>query len=216
MNKLALMVSAAVAATLLAGCAGARQQAAQASGNPFATTSFEDILHHDFADKGQAKVSRLQQTHTQYECYKYDYLGAKMPQATAKAIEAGALARVAYPADGQYLGNWKAGLKVAEDGKGMQWSDKPGVPNGGNCLACHHMIANDPSQGTIGPDLYHYGKLRGEGQAVLKYTWARIYDSSAFNACSFMPPFGAHKILTEQQMKDVMALLLNPHSPVNQ
>ena len=185
-------------------------------GDPFATASFQSILHHDFTSKGQAKVSRLKQTPTQYECSRYDALGTAMPASVAQGIESRALSRVVYPADGQYLGNWKAGLKVAENGKGMQWSDKPGSVNGGNCLACHHMIANDPSQGTIGPDLYHYARLRGNTPAVLKYTWARIYDSAAFNACSFMPPFGAHRILTEQQMKDVMALLMNPDSPVNQ
>jgi sulfur-oxidizing protein SoxX len=30
-----------------------------------------------------------------------------------------------------------------------------------------------------------------------------------------MPDFGEHHILTEQQMKDVMALLMDPNSPVN-
>ena len=30
-----------------------------------------------------------------------------------------------------------------------------------------------------------------------------------------MPRFGHNGILTEQQMKDLIALLLDPHSPVN-
>ena len=215
MNKYALLVSAALGTAMLAGCAGTTQEAAGPGGNPFATASFQSIIKHDFADKGQAKVSRLKQTQSQYECSKYAYLGEAVPADVAKEIESKALSGVVYPADGKYLGNWKEGLKVAEDGKGMQWSDKPGTPNGGNCMACHRMIANDPSQGTIGPALYHYGKLRGDSEAVLKYTWARIYNSESFNSCSFMPPFGAHKILTEQQMKDVMALLMDPNSPVN-
>ncbi len=216
MKTFAFLASAALGAAVLAGCAGDQQTASAAAGNPFATPSFRGIVQHDFADKGQAKVSRLKQTQAQYECSKYDYLGKPMPEALAKSLEAKAQAAVVYPADGKYLGDWKAGLKIAENGKGMQWSDKPGTPNGGNCLACHHVIANDPSQGNIGPDLYHYAKLRGSSEAMLKYTWARIYDSGAFNACSYMPPFGAHKILTQQQLKDVMALLMDPHSPVNQ
>lgn len=215
MNRLAVMVSAALGAAVLAGCAGGKQEAMGPGGNPFATASFQGILNNDFQSKGQAKLTRLQQTDAQYECSKYDYLGSKMPEDMSRALEARAQAAVVYPADGRYLGDWKAGLKIAEDGKGMQWSDKPSEPNGGNCLACHKMIANDPSQGNIGPELYHYEKLRGNGEAILKYTWARIYDSGAFNACSYMPPFGAHKILTEQQMKDVMALLMDPNSPVN-
>ncbi|MDE2120591.1 MAG: sulfur oxidation c-type cytochrome SoxX [Betaproteobacteria bacterium] len=215
MNKFALFASAALGAAVLAGCAGAKQESAGAAGNPFATASFQSIMKNDFTDKGQAKVSRLKQTDAQYECSKYDYLGKPMPEALSKSLEAKAQAEVVYPADGKYLGDWKEGLKIAEDGKGMQWSDKPTSPNGGNCLACHKMIANDPSQGNIGPELYHYAKLRGDSEAVLKYTWARIYNSGAFNACSYMPPFGAHKILTQQQMKDVMALLMDPNSPVN-
>ena len=102
-----------------------------------------------------------------------------------------------------------------ENGKGKQWSDNPDKPSGGNCLACHEMVKNDPSQGNIGPSLVDYGKLRGNSEAILKYTWGRIYDSAAYNACSWMPSFGAHHILTEQQMKDVMALLMDPKSPVN-
>lgn len=213
MKRATLIVLAGAAAAALAGCAGMDQSAS--SGNPFETASFQSILKKDFVSKGQATVDRLQQTPAQEACSKYAYLGQPMPADLSKQIEAQATAGVAYPKDGQYMGDWKAGLKIAEDGKGMQWSDKPGTPNGGNCLACHEMIKNDPSQGNIGPSLLHYGKLRGNSEAILKYTWARIYDSQAFNACSFMPPFGANHILTEQQMKDVMALLMDPKSPVN-
>jgi L-cysteine S-thiosulfotransferase len=49
-----------------------------------------------------------------------------------------------------------------------------------------------------------------------KYVYGKVYDSQAFAACSAMPRFGAHGILTEQQIKDVVALLLDPKSPVNQ
>ncbi|HZV94210.1 MAG TPA: sulfur oxidation c-type cytochrome SoxX, partial [Caldimonas sp.] len=34
--------------------------------------------------------------------------------------------------------------------------------------------------------------------------------------CSIMPRFGAAHILTTKQMQDIMALLLDPNSPVNQ
>ncbi|MFA9275470.1 MAG: hypothetical protein ACEQSE_11415 [Candidatus Aquirickettsiella gammari] len=51
---------------------------------------------------------------------------------------------------------------------------------------------------------------------ILKYTWSKLYSSHAYNACSVMPRYGAGGILTEQQMQDVMALLLDPKSPINQ
>ena len=47
------------------------------------------------------------------------------------------------------------------------------------------------------------------------YTWGKIWNSHAYNACSQMPRFGDAGILTEAQIKDVMALLLDPNSPVN-
>jgi len=50
----------------------------------------------------------------------------------------------------------------------------------------------------------------------LVYTWNRINNSKAYNACSNMPRFGHFNLLTQEQMQDVMALLLDPQSPVNQ
>jgi len=50
----------------------------------------------------------------------------------------------------------------------------------------------------------------------VKYTWGKIYNAKAFNACTNMPRFGHAGILTQDQMKDIMALLLDPNSPVNQ
>ncbi|MBS1135965.1 MAG: soxX [Burkholderiaceae bacterium] len=60
-----------------------------------------------------------------------------------------------------------------------------------------------------------YGKLRGNSEAVVKYTWGKIWNTHAYNLCSQMPRYGDAGILTEAQIKDVMALLLDPNSPVN-
>jgi len=51
---------------------------------------------------------------------------------------------------------------------------------------------------------------------VQRYTFGKIYNSEAFAACTNMPRFGHKGILSEQQIKDVTALLLDPASPVNQ
>ena len=72
------------------------------------------------------------------------------------------------------------------------------------------------SYGTIGPSLFQFGKTRGYTEEMRKYVYAKVYNSEAFNACSNMPRFGHNGILTEQQMKDLTALLLDPASPVNQ
>ena len=52
-------------------------------------------------------------------------------------------------------------------------------------------------------------------KAIVEYTWAKIWNSRAFNACTKMPSAGHKGILDEQQIKHVMALLLDPQSPVN-
>jgi L-cysteine S-thiosulfotransferase len=57
--------------------------------------------------------------------------------------------------------------------------------------------------------------VRGNTPEMQKYTFAKIYNAEGFNACSSMPRFGHQGILTEQQIKDVVALLMDPASPVN-
>ena len=168
-----------------------------------------------FRDKNEATVDRLEQSEAQRLCTQ-DALRPLKP-AQRKQIEQQAAAAVRYPADGNYLGDWKEGEKVAQNGRGLQSSDQKGTPAGGNCYACHQLDKKEIAFGNIGPSLQQYGKLRGgPTPETLKYTWAKIYNSHAFQACSVMPRFGAAGILTEKQLQDVMALLLAPDSPVNQ
>lgn len=174
---------------------------------------FQSVLKSSFKAKGQAGLDRLTQTEQQAACS--GPVGMPLPPNAAK-IQAEAQASVKVPADGQYLGSWEAGEKIAQTGTGMQFSDDPAKPNGGNCYACHELAARELSFGNLGPSLKQYGKLRGNSEPMLKYTWTRIWNTHAFNPCAHMPRFGAAGILTEQQIKDVMALLFDPASPVNQ
>ena len=141
---------------------------------------------------------------------------ATLPASEAQRIEAEQKAMIQYPADGRYVGDWKAGEKIAQAGKGKQWNDDPAQPGGGNCYACHELTKQELSFGTIGPSLYHFGKNRGYTPDMQKYVYGKVYNPQAFAACSSMPRFGQHGILTEEQIKDVVALLMDPHSPVNQ
>lgn len=171
------------------------------------------LLKSDFKSKGPATIERMvNQDEAQALCSEYT---KDLPKEKAATLEAAQLKAVKYPGDGKYLGNWKAGEAIAQNGRGMQSSDKAGSTNGGNCYACHQLTKEEISFGNIGPSLYHYGKLRGQSEEILKYTWAKIYNAQAFNACSAMPRFGHKGILDEKQIKDVMALLLDPASPVN-
>lgn len=176
---------------------------------------FQRVIDSSFKAKGQATLDRLEQSTLQKACSSVGGDPSLLHSKVRARLEKEAMDSVVYPADGNYLGDWKAGEKIAQSGKGLQWSDDPSKPAGGNCYACHQITAKEISYGNIGPSLASYGKTRGNSEEIMKYTWARIWNSHAFNACNNMPRFGAAGILTEQQIKDVMALLLSPDSPVN-
>jgi sulfur-oxidizing protein SoxX len=173
------------------------------------------LLLASFKTKGQANLERVNQTDLQKACSLAETAPGGLPDAKRTELQNAALSAVKYPVDGQYLGDWKAGEKIAQSGKGFQFNDKEGSTAGGNCYACHQLAPQELAYGNIGPSLYQYGKLRGSSDAIMKYTWAKIWNSHAYNACSNMPRFGAEGILTEDQLKDVMALLMAPDSPVN-
>ena len=139
----------------------------------------------------------------------------RVPADLADKIMARERARIVFPQDGQWLGNWKDGFKIANSGQGNQFSDPPGTVAGGNCYACHQLDPAEVSYGTLGPSLKGFGKARDFDAAEAKAAFAKIYDSQATVACSIMPRFGANKVLTEQQIKDLAAYLFDPESPVN-
>ena len=79
---------------------------------------------------------------------------------------------------------------VAEKGKEVAFDRKKG-----NCLACHAM--DDGSlPGNIGPPLVSM-KLRFPDKDVLR---AQIWDATVRNPNSIMPPFGRHKMLSEEEI----------------
>jgi sulfur-oxidizing protein SoxX len=181
-----------------------------------------DIIKNSFQDRGIAKVDRLVQDDANRECAAADVAGKPIDPTVAKAIEAANMKTVEWPTDGKFIGDWKEGEKIAQSGRGMTWTDKAGDANGGNCYNCHQISKEEISFGTLGPSLYNYGKLRGVtdpgsagGKAIVEYTWGKLWNSRAYNACSQMPRVGHMAILNEKQLKDVMALLLDPASPVN-
>jgi sulfur-oxidizing protein SoxX len=138
------------------------------------------------------------------------------PGAVAEAIRQREKATIVYPADGKLLGDWKKGETIAQSGYGLRFTDyPPRSANGGNCYACHQMTTQEVSYGTLGPSLLAYGKNRQFSEADSKAAYDKIYDSHAAFPCSNMPRFGTNKILTIEQIKDLVALLMSPDSPVN-
>ncbi len=221
-TKHILALSAMVA--IVAGCAGG-------SGAPSGTPSTAEldaltqkIIQADFHDKGIVKVSEaFRDDETIRACNAADVAGKPLDAATAKRIEEANLKTIKWPSNGKYLGDWKEGEKIAQSGRGMTWTDKAGSVNGGNCYNCHQIDKKEISFGTIGTSLYNYGKIRGvadpnspAAQEMVKYTWGKIWNSKAYNACSNMPRAGHMGILNEDQVRHLVALLLDPKSPVNQ
>ncbi|MGE4072357.1 MAG: sulfur oxidation c-type cytochrome SoxX [Lysobacterales bacterium] len=179
-----------------------------------AAKAAQSALADSFEAKGQAGLDRLKQDEMQRICSEYE--GKQVPDDLARQIIDEASAGVRFPADGQYFGDWRGGEKIAKTGTGLQSSDDPAIANGGNCYACHQMAAEEMAYGTLAPTLAEYGKLRGNSEPIVQYAWTRLWNSHAYNPCSHMPRFGASGILTEAQLKDVMAYLFDPESPVNQ
>lgn len=178
-----------------------------------ASDGIEAVLQNSFIANNQATMDRLERDAVQTACSAPR--GTPLDNEMLAALREERLNAVVLPANGQYLGDWQRGAEVAGNGRGLQSSDDPTKPNGGNCYACHQLAPGEVAYGTLGPSLTGYG-ARGQSQAMLQYTWTKLWDTHAYNLCSHMPRFGAQGILTEQQLKDVMAYLLDPASPVNQ
>lgn len=197
----------AAGAILLAGCA------AQPSEGELQARA-EKMLREGFSHGNREMAARVAtQDETQALCSEY---ASGLPAGVAARIEQSQRATIRYPAADGLLGNWREGEKIAQDGWGLRFTDtQSGRKNGGNCYACHQLSRAELSYGTVGPSLYNFGKLRGYGPEVQRYVWGKIYNSQAFAACSSMPRYGHQGILAPEQIRDLVALLLDPDSPVN-
>ena len=171
----------------------------------------QDIHLRDFHTKGIVKKEAAAQDAVQRIC---TVTNDRPSAEIAKQLEADQLKTIVFPA-GSLMGDWKRGEDIAQSGRGMTFSDAAGTPNGGSCYNCHQIAVQEISYGTLGPSLQGFGKTRGVGAEVQKYVYGKIYNAKAYNACSQMPRLGWSGTLTEQQIKDLVAYLLDPGSPVN-
>ena len=216
MNKKTAWMLSALAAVVLAGCATGPSVSEL---NDLA----RQVAKASFRDEGIVKADKVLNTdETNRLCSEADVAGKPLDEATAKRVEEMNFKTIQWPADGKFLGDWKLGEAIAQSGRGLTFTDSANVVSGGNCYNCHQISKEEISFGTIGPSLYNYGKIRGvsnpdspESKAIVEYTWGKIWNSKAYNACSNMPRAGHMGILSEAQVRHVVALLLDPNSPVN-
>ena len=217
MKKIHTVALALAAALAVAGCASLPPTAEL-------DKMTEQLVKVSFQTKGIARVERITEIdETLKACNAADVAGKPLDKKVAEAMEAAQLKTIKWPSDGKFLGDWKQGESIAQSGRGQTWTDTAQTVNGGNCYNCHQISKEEISFGTIGPSLYNYGKIRGvadpasaAAKPIVEYTWGKIWNSKAYNACSNMPRAGHMGTLSEQQIKHIMALLLDPKSPVNQ
>jgi sulfur-oxidizing protein SoxX len=177
----------------------------------YADQDVEKVLLRDFQPRGQATMDRVLQDGLQRLCTE---TGNKPPAEVAKVLEADQMKAIAFPS-GSLIGDWRRGEKIAQGGRGMTWSDKPGTPADGSCYNCHQLSPTELSYGTLGPSLLGFGKTRGNSAEVQRYAYGKIFNAKAYSLCSTMPRLGHSGTLTPEQIKDLVGLLLDPTSPVN-
>jgi len=89
---------------------------------------------------------------------------------------------------------WAADLTAIESGRQLAFD-----PTKGNCLACH-LIEGGESPGDLGPPL-----VAIEARFPDKYKLrSQLWDPMEHNPASRMPPFGRHRILTEDELDMVV------------
>lgn len=85
-------------------------------------------------------------------------------------------------------------MTVVEKGKDVAFDRKKG-----NCLACHAMD-DGALPGNIAPPLVSMN-LRYPDKAKLR---AQIWDATVANPNTIMPPFGRHRIVTEEEIDQIV------------
>jgi L-cysteine S-thiosulfotransferase len=212
-----LSIAAAVVAGLAAAAplAGAQpsQRAPVDATMPPARQQVQQAIDSSWPTAAPEWKARLAQDATQELCTRYRNAP---PTAVAAAILAREKASVQYPADGNLMGDWKHGEKLAQSGYGGRYSDYPArAENGGNCYACHQLDSKELSFGTLGPSLRNYGSNRHFSAAEVRTVYQQIYNPQSVLACAAMPRLGSSGFLTIDQIRDLVAYVMSPESPVN-
>jgi sulfur-oxidizing protein SoxX len=144
--------------------------------------------------------------------------GDKLTSDEAQRVVADARASLKYPANGKLAGDWKIGQRLVANGGGQRVRGgrvEKVKENGALCINCHALDPHEVNSGNLGPELIGYGAKRGHTEAIVKYTYEKIYNAWLYFPCSNMPRLGANGYLTPEQIAHVVAYLVDPQSPVN-
>ena len=101
--------------------------------------------------------------------------------------------------EGPVSGDAKNGEKLAFDRS-----------RGGSCVACHILGPTTPTMpGNVGPDLSMIATWGRTDDWLFNY----VYDARSVNPNSVMPPWGAHKLFTVDEIKDIVAFIKTLKEP---
>ena len=175
------------------------------------------------ARRGQDRPPRPAST-TRKACNAADVAGKPLDPQRAKRIEAENFKTIQWPADGKFLGDWKQGEEIAQNGRGLTWTDNakvgqrrqllqlPPDHQGGDLLRHHRP---QPLQLRQAARRHRPGEPGGQADAS-NTPGARSGTPRPTTRAPTCRASGHMGILNEQQVRDIMALLLDPQSPVNQ
>ena len=89
------------------------------------------------------------------------------------------------------------GASAVDEGKAIALNSKKG-----NCLACHKMEGGS-LEGNIGPALVNMAGRYPDKKELRDQIW----DATAVNPNTIMPPYGKYKILTEKELDKVVEFI---------
>jgi sulfur oxidation c-type cytochrome SoxX len=96
----------------------------------------------------------------------------------------------------------RATLNGPLDGDAARGRELAMRPDKGYCIACH-ALPGEEWPGTVGVNLAGYQQHRNADELVFQ----QIFDARVFNPNTVMPPYGTFGILTEQELRDLVAYL---------
>jgi sulfur-oxidizing protein SoxX len=181
-----------------------------------AALSAEEMIEAAYAGAPDVLVKRAVQDADQKLCSRP--ASEKLSSEEAERVTSSAKASMRYPSSGKLAGDWKAGEQLVSNAAGMRIRDgriEQVNENGALCVNCHALDPKDLNVGNLGPALTGYGAQHGNSDAVIKYTYEKIYNAWAYYPCSNMPRLGHNGYLTPEQIAHVVAYLVDLQSPVN-
>ncbi len=101
-----------------------------------------------------------------------------------------------------------AGQIIGDAAKGRQLAFERS--RGGGCLACHVMGAGSTNlPGNVGPDLSEIGNAGRDDEWFYNY----VFDGRVYNPETVMPPWGAHGIYSDEEIRHIVAFLKSLKTP---